>query len=85
MDRSPGVAVSLEDRHRPLARSLGCGDPGADYYLANVANSVDDYYLGRGEAPGPVDRCHIGWPSTSPASWILAVLRNLLDGRGGGG
>ena len=25
---------------------------GADYYLANVVNSVDDYYLGRGEAPG---------------------------------
>jgi conjugative relaxase-like TrwC/TraI family protein len=25
---------------------------GADYYLGKVANSVDDYYLGRGEAPG---------------------------------
>ena len=25
---------------------------GADYYLDKVANSVDDYYLGRGEAPG---------------------------------
>jgi hypothetical protein len=25
---------------------------GADYYLDHVANSVDDYYLGRGEAPG---------------------------------
>ena len=35
---------------------------GADYYLANVANSVDDYYLGRGRSPGPVDRCHIGCP-----------------------
>jgi hypothetical protein len=23
---------------------------GADYYLDKVANSVDDYYLGRGEA-----------------------------------
>ena len=25
---------------------------GADYYLEKVANNVDDYYLGRGEAPG---------------------------------
>ncbi len=25
---------------------------GADYYLDKVANNVDDYYLGRGEAPG---------------------------------
>ena len=25
---------------------------GAEYYLDKVANSVDDYYLGRGEAPG---------------------------------
>ncbi len=25
---------------------------GANYYLDKVANSVDDYYLGRGEAPG---------------------------------
>ena len=25
---------------------------GAEYYLETVANSVDDYYLGHGEAPG---------------------------------
>ena len=25
---------------------------GAEYYLDKVANNVDDYYLGRGEAPG---------------------------------
>ena len=25
---------------------------GAEYYLETVANSVDDYYLGRGETPG---------------------------------
>jgi conjugative relaxase-like TrwC/TraI family protein len=25
---------------------------GADYYLDKVANNIDDYYLGRGEAPG---------------------------------
>jgi hypothetical protein len=25
---------------------------GANYYLDKVANSVDDYHLGRGEAPG---------------------------------
>ena len=25
---------------------------GAEYYLEKVANNVDDYYLGRGEAPG---------------------------------
>jgi len=25
---------------------------GANYYLDKVANNVDDYYLGRGEAPG---------------------------------
>ena len=25
---------------------------GAEYYLDKMANSVDDYYLGRGEAPG---------------------------------
>ncbi|HXW38317.1 MAG TPA: MobF family relaxase, partial [Acidimicrobiales bacterium] len=57
---------------------------GADYYLANVANSVDDYYLGRGEAPGR-------WLGATSAALGLtgevdpAVLRNLLDGRGAGG
>ena len=57
---------------------------GADYYLANVANSVDDYYLGRGEAPGQ-------WIGATSAALDLTgvvdsgVLRNLLDGRGGGG
>ena len=25
---------------------------GVEYYLDKVANNVDDYYLGRGEAPG---------------------------------
>jgi len=57
---------------------------GADYYLANVANSVDDYYLGRGEAPGQ----WIG--ATSSALDLTGVvdseaLRNLLDGRSGEG
>ena len=57
---------------------------GADYYLANVANSVDDYYLGRGEAPGQ-------WIGATSAALDLTgvvdsvALRNLLDGRGGGG
>ena len=54
---------------------------GADYYLESIANSVDDYYLGRGEAPGQ----WIG--STSEAIGLRGVvdpvaLRNLLDGRG---
>jgi conjugative relaxase-like TrwC/TraI family protein len=59
-------------------------DSGADYYLANVANSVDDYYLGRGEAPGQ-------WIGVTSAALELtgvvdpAALRNLLDGRGAGG
>lgn len=54
---------------------------GADYYLANVANSVDDYYLGRGEAPGQ-------WIGVTSAALELTgvveptVLRNLLDGHG---
>lgn len=57
---------------------------GADYYLANVANSVDDYYLGRGEAPGQ-------WIGATSAALGLtgevdpAALRHLLDGRGPGG
>jgi conjugative relaxase-like TrwC/TraI family protein len=57
---------------------------GADYYLDHVANSVDDYYLGRGEAPGQ-------WIGAASAGLRLTgvvdpvVLRNLLDGRGGAG
>jgi len=57
---------------------------GADYYLERVANSVDDYYLGHGEAPGQ-------WIGATSASLGLtgevhpAALRNLLDGRGGDG
>ena len=57
---------------------------GAEYYLANVANSVDDYYLGRGEAPGQ-------WIGATSAALDLTgvvdagALRNLLEGRGCGG
>jgi len=53
---------------------------GADYYLHNVANSVDDYYLGRGEAPGR-------WIGAVAEGVGLAgeieadTLRNLLAGR----
>ena len=57
---------------------------GADYYLASIANSVDDYYLGRGEAPGQ----WIG--ATSAALGLSGVvdpvaLRNLLGGHGADG
>ena len=57
---------------------------GADYYLANVANSVDDYYLGRGEAPGQ----WIG--ATSAALDLTGVVDSAWFGtcstaRGGGG
>jgi len=57
---------------------------GADYYLERVANSVDDYYLGHGEAPGQ-------WIGAMSASLGLtgevdpAALRNLLDGRAADG
>jgi conjugative relaxase-like TrwC/TraI family protein len=57
---------------------------GADYYLERVANSVDDYYLGHGEAPGQ-------WIGSMSASLGLtgevdpAALRNLLDGRAADG
>jgi conjugative relaxase-like TrwC/TraI family protein len=57
---------------------------GADYYLERVANSVDDYYLGRGEAP---ER----WIGATSATLGLsgevdpAALRNLLDGRAADG
>ena len=57
---------------------------GADYYLERVANSVDDYYVGHGEAPGQ-------WIGARSASLGLtgevdpAALRNLLDGRAADG
>jgi len=52
---------------------------GAEYYLDKVANNVDDYYLGRGEAPGQ-------WIGATSAQFGLAgqvdaqALRNLLAG-----
>ena len=52
---------------------------GADYYLDKVANSVDDYYLGRGEAPGR-------WIGAAAERLGLSgqveadALRNLLAG-----
>jgi len=52
---------------------------GADYYLDKVANNVDDYYLGRGEAPGQ-------WIGATAEQLGLVgqveadVLRNLLAG-----
>jgi conjugative relaxase-like TrwC/TraI family protein len=52
---------------------------GADYYLDKVANNVDDYYLGRGEAPGQ-------WIGATAERLGLAgqidadMLRNLLAG-----
>jgi len=53
---------------------------GAEYYLDKVANSVDDYYLGRGEAPGQ-------WIGATAEGLGLVgqvdadQLRNLLAGR----
>jgi conjugative relaxase-like TrwC/TraI family protein len=53
---------------------------GAEYYLDKVANNVDDYYLGRGEAPGH-------WIGATAEQLALvgqvdaASLRNLLAGR----
>ncbi len=53
---------------------------GAEYYLDKVANSVDDYYLGRGEAPGQ-------WMGSAARNLGLTgevapdALRNLLAGR----
>jgi len=91
------TSVRIMAAHAPMVVCLGLSKAtavlsigrlgvvtGADYYLANVANSVDDYYLGRGEAPGQ----WIG--ATSAALDLTSVvdsgaLRNLLDGRGGGG
>ena len=56
---------------------------GAEYYLDKVANNVDDYYLGRGEAPGQwvgtaaeqlgligqvdAEASGISWPGCPPA------------------
>lgn len=54
-------------------------DGGADYYLGKVANNVDDYYLGRGEAPGQ-------WIGAAAEQLGLVglvdadALRNLLAG-----
>ncbi|HEY4947248.1 MAG TPA: MobF family relaxase, partial [Acidimicrobiales bacterium] len=53
---------------------------GVEYYLDKVANNVDDYYLGRGEAPGH-------WIGATAEQLALvgqvdaASLRNLLAGR----
>jgi conjugative relaxase-like TrwC/TraI family protein len=52
---------------------------GAEYYLDKVANSVDDYYLGRGETPGQ-------WIGATAERLGLVgqvdadMLRNLLAG-----
>ncbi len=57
---------------------------GADYYLDKVANNVDDYYLGRGEAPGR----WIGATSTQlglVGQVDAEALRNLLAGRSASG
>ena len=57
---------------------------GANYYLDKVANNVDDYYLGRGEAPGQ----WIG--ATSERLGLVGqvdpeALRNLLAGTSASG
>jgi hypothetical protein len=49
MDRSP--TPRPDDPSMLSIGRLGTTG-GAEYYLDKVANSVDDYYLGRGEAPG---------------------------------
>ena len=57
---------------------------GADYYLDKVANNVDDYYLGRGEAPGR----WIGATSTQlglVGQVDAEALRNLLAGKSASG
>jgi conjugative relaxase-like TrwC/TraI family protein len=57
---------------------------GADYYLDKVANSVDDYYLGRGEAPGQ----WVGQAATAlglTGQVDAEELRNLLAGKSAGG
>jgi hypothetical protein len=49
-----GFAVRRHPDRDPPVLSIGRLGiaSGADYYLERVANSVDDYYLGHGEAPG---------------------------------
>jgi conjugative relaxase-like TrwC/TraI family protein len=57
---------------------------GADYYLDKVANNVDDYYLGRGEAPGRwigATSIQLGLVGQVDAE----ALRNLLAGRSASG
>src|SRR5664279_4591417 len=57
---------------------------GANYYLDKVANSVDDYYLGRGEAPGQwVGQAATELGLTGQVS--PGALRNLLAGKSAGG
>src|SRR5664279_6194499 len=57
---------------------------GANYYLDKVANSVDDYYLGRGEAPGQwVGQAATELGLTGQVS--PGDLRNLLAGKSAGG
>jgi conjugative relaxase-like TrwC/TraI family protein len=57
---------------------------GAEYYLDKVANNVDDYYLGHGEAPGQ-------WIGATSAQFGLfgqvdaQPLRNPLAGLSGSG
>jgi conjugative relaxase-like TrwC/TraI family protein len=65
-----------------IGRLGSCG--GADYYLDKVANNVDDYYLGRGEAPGR----WIGATSTRlglVGQVDAEGLRNLLAGKSASG
>ena len=81
MDRSPNDPP-------PGASMLSIGrlgvTGGAEYYLDKVANNVDDYYLGRGEAPGQ-------WVGATSERLELVgqvdaeVLRNLLAGRSASG
>ena len=57
---------------------------GADYYLDKVANNVDDYYLGRGEAPGQwVGQAAAGLGLTGQVD--PGELRNLLAGKSADG
>jgi len=81
-----GFAVRCHSDRGPPVLSIGRLGiaSGADYYLERVANSVDDYYLGHGEAPGQ-------WIGTTSADIGLTgevdpiALRNLLDGRAADG
>ena len=76
MDRSPNA----RRRASPMLSIGRLGTSGgADYYLDKVANNVDDYYLGRGEAPGQ-------WIGATAEQLGLVgqvdaeALRNLLAG-----